>query len=69
VDQFTARIRWLASHPGERRAMGSAARAFAERHLDAAEMCGEYESLLDELLGADQRAATRDAPTIRSPAA
>ena len=69
VDQFAAHIRWLASHPGERRAMGSAARAFAERHLDAVDMCSEYESLLEELLGAGQRAAGGAAPTIRTPAA
>ncbi len=50
VEQFASHIRWLAEHPGERSAMGRAARSFAERHLDAADMLGSYESMLRDLM-------------------
>lgn len=44
VDAFAERIRWLAGHPEEHRRMKIAARAFAERELDARRMLERYEA-------------------------
>ncbi|MFY9823221.1 MAG: glycosyltransferase, partial [Thermoanaerobaculia bacterium] len=48
---FAERIRWLATHPEEHRRMKTAARAFAEKELDARRMFARYEGAIRGVLG------------------
>ena len=58
---FATRVRWLAHHPNEHQAMRVAARAFAERNLDARRMAERYEGAIRSLL---TRPETRSAAPV-----
>jgi glycosyltransferase involved in cell wall biosynthesis len=47
---FAEKIRWLAHHPEEHRRMKAAARAFAEKELDASRMFARYEGAIRGVL-------------------